>query len=89
MESDQRRAEACRIHHPTVGFLVDEEDKQTNAEGKHNGQNHIKQTDGGYVFQKAGLENIVETHDLGTPFQTKIRINPDMEKHRSDRPVRK
>lgn len=62
-QSNERCAKTCGIHHTTVGFLIDEEDKQTNAKGQHNGQQHIKNSDRRYIFQKTGLENIVESHD--------------------------
>ena len=67
-QRDQRSTEACGIHHTTIGFLVNEEDKKTDAEGQHDGQQHIQYADRRYVFQKTGFENIIEIHCLGYSF---------------------
>ena len=67
-QGNQRSTEACGIHHTTIGFLVNEEDEKTNAEGQHDGQQHIQYADRRYVFQKTGLENIIEIHCLGYSF---------------------
>lgn len=61
-QGDQGGAETGGIHDAPVGFLVDEKDKQANAKGQHNGQKHVKETDGRDVFQKAGFENVIKSH---------------------------
>ena len=67
-QGHQRRAEAGGIHHTAVGLFVDEKDKQTDAEGQHDGQQHIQDADGGYIFQKAGFKNILKSHSKDYSF---------------------
>ena len=61
-QGNQSDTEAGGIHHTGEGLFIDHEDKKAQTEGKNKGDAHIQQTDAGHILQKAGFEDIIESH---------------------------
>ena len=55
---DQGSAKAGRVHDAIVGLFVHQEDKQSQSKGQQQSDHHVRDGDGGDVFQKAGRENV-------------------------------
>ena len=50
-------------------ILIDKKDKKTYREGEYHGEYHVKGADAGYVFQKAGFEDVAECHVIFSLFR--------------------